>query len=174
MEEMLDVIDNRDETVGEATRTECHRDFLRHRVVQVFVFDPEGRIFVQKRTKTKDVFPGLYEASCSGHVQAGEAYAQAATRELAEELGITHQEHELKKIATFKLRASPENEIVQQFLLQCTCVGKLQKEEVESGEFVEWNEFLERVEANPKQFTPGTIAALERYEKNAAARTATD
>ena len=170
MEEMLDVIDNRDEVIGEATRAECHNDFLRHRAVQVFVFDMNGRIFVQKRTKTKDVFPGLYEASCSGHVQAGEAYSQAAVRELAEELGITHQEHELKKVAIFKLRASPENEIITQYVLQCKCVGTLQKEEVESGEFVEWNEFLERVESDPKQFTPATVAALERYEKNAAAR----
>ncbi len=164
MEEMLDVIDNRDEVLGEATRQECHEEFLRHRAVQIFVFDPQGRIFVQKRTKTKDVFPGLYEASCSGHVQAGEAYSQAAVRELAEELGITHQEHELKKLFIFKFRASPENEIVQQFSVQCDCVGKLQPEEVESGEFIEWNEFLSRVEANPKQFTPGTIAAVERYE----------
>lgn len=161
---MLDVIDNRDEVIGEATREECHRDFLRHRAVQIFVFDMNGRIFVQKRTKTKDAFPGLYEASCSGHVQAGESYLQAAVRELAEELGITHQEHELKQLFVFKFRANPENEIVKQFSLQCACVGKLQQEEVESGEFMTWDELLDRVQKHPGRFTPGFIAALERYE----------
>ncbi len=164
MEEVLDVVDNQDNVIGQATRKECHKQFLRHRTVQILVFDMQGRIFVQKRSRKKDVFPGLYEASCSGHVQAGEAYRQAAVRELAEELGITHQEHELKELFTFKLRAKPENEIITQFSLRCTCVGQLQKEEVESGEFIDWDELVQRIEKNPRQFTPGFVAAFERYE----------
>jgi len=164
MKEVLDVVDQNDTVIGQAEREECHKDFLRHRAIQVFVLDLRGRIFVQKRTKTKDVFPGLYEASCSGHVQAGEAYLQAAARELAEELGVTHKEHDLKELFTFKLRVKPEHEIVKQYIVQCECVGELQKEEVESGEFVDWEEFILRVEKNPKKFTPACIAALEKYE----------
>ena len=164
MKEVLDVIDVNDNVIGQAERGECHKNFLRHRAVQIFVFDPQGRIFVQKRSRKKDVFPGLFEASCSGHVQAGEAYRQAAARELAEELGITHAEHELKELFTFKLRAKPEHECITQYSLQCECVGELQKEEVESGEFLDWNEMIERVEDAPGAFTPGFVAALERYE----------
>ena len=174
MQEILDVIDANDNVIGQAARTECHKDFLRHRAVQIFVFDLQGRIFVQKRTKTKDAFPGLYEASCSGHVQAGEAYRQAAVRELAEELGISHTEHELKELFTFKLRAKPEHEVIKQFSLKCECVGELQKEEVESGKFMTWEEFLRRVEIQPKKFTPGCVAAIELYQNDATARTATD
>jgi isopentenyl-diphosphate delta-isomerase type 1 len=164
MQEVLDVIDANDDVVGQATRDECHAKFLRHRAVQIFVFDTNGRIFVQKRTKTKDVFPGLYEASCSGHVQTGEAYRQAAVRELAEELGITHQEHELKELFTFKLNANPEHEIVKQFKVQCDCVGILQPEEVESGDFMTWDELVQRAHQHPERFTPAFIAALELYE----------
>ncbi len=164
MKEVLDVVDANDNVVGQATREECHKQFLRHRAVQIFVFDLNGNIFVQKRSKKKDVFPSMYEASCSGHVQTGEAYRQAAVRELAEELGITHQEHELKELFTFKLQAKPEHEIILQFSLQCKCVGTLHKEEVESGTLMTWDEMLQRVEHQPKQFTPSFIAALERYE----------
>lgn len=162
--EVVDVIDDQDEVIGQATRAECHAQLLRHRVIQVFVFNPEGKIFVQKRTMTKAVFPGLYEASVSGHVQAGEAYKQAAVRELAEELGITHAEHDLKELFTFKLRAGPEHEIITQYQIQCECIGKLQKEEVESGKFMTWEELAQQVEKNPKKFNPGFIAAFERYE----------
>ncbi len=164
MVEVLDVVDVNDNVVGQATREECHKNMLRHRAVQIFVFDLDGKVFVQKRSKKKDAFPRMYEASCSGHVQSGEACRQAAVRELAEELGITHQEHELKEVFTFKLRAQPEHIIIAQYALQCECVGALQKEEVESGRFMAWDEMLHQVEQRPKQFTPGCIAALERYE----------
>jgi isopentenyl-diphosphate delta-isomerase len=164
MAEMLDVVDQSDNVVGQADRKECHKNFLRHRAVQIFVFDPAGSIFVQKRSRKKDVFPGLYEVSCSGHVHAGEAYTQAAVRELAEELGVTHREHELKELFTLKLSAKPEHEFIKQYILRCECVGRLQKEEVESGEFIAWEDLLVRVTSDPTQFTPATVAAIERYE----------
>jgi len=162
--EVLDIVDANDEVIGQADREECHANFLRHRAIQVFVFDPKGKIFVQKRSRKKDVFPGLFEASCSGHVQAGEAYRQAAVRELAEELGITHTEHELKELFTFKLNAKPEHEIVKQYSVQCDCIGKLQKEEVESGTFMTWESLVGKMEKNPRQFTPACVAAVERNE----------
>jgi isopentenyl-diphosphate delta-isomerase type 1 len=171
MEEMLDVIDADDNVIGRTTREECHKKLFRHRAIQVFVFDTTGRVFVQKRTKTKDAFPSLYEASISGHVKAGETYKNAAERELAEELGITHKKHELHELFSFKLRAKPEHEIIAQYSLQCECVGRLQKEEVESGEFLSWKEFVEQAQKKPKKFTPACIAALQLYlEKYATAR----
>jgi isopentenyl-diphosphate delta-isomerase type 1 len=174
MQEVLDVIDEHDEVVGRAPRSECHRKMLRHRAIQVFVFDEQGNIFVQRRSKSKDSYPGMLEASCAGHVQSGEAYRQAAARELAEELGITHREHELQELFRFKLRAAPEHELVAQFSIRCTCTGKLQKGEVESGGFVPWNEFVARLEKNPQEFTPATVAAVQLYQKDAGARTAAD
>ena len=165
--EMLDVVDENDEVIGQSERAECHQQMLRHRSVQIFVFNPEGKIFVAKRSKQKDVFPGFLEASCSGHVQAGEAYRQAAVRELAEELSVTHKEHDIKELFTFKLRAEPEHLIVKQFSVQCECVGELQKEEVESGQFMTWEDFVSRLEKNPKRFTPACAAAVEKYELTA-------
>ena len=47
-----------------------------------------GDLYVQKRTLTKDVYPGYYDVATGGVLQAGETYEQSAERELAEELGI--------------------------------------------------------------------------------------
>ena len=48
------------------------RDNLPHLVVAVLVRDPAGRIYVHRRTDTKDVFPGMHDCFAAGCVQAGE------------------------------------------------------------------------------------------------------
>ncbi|MFE7046167.1 NUDIX domain-containing protein, partial [Streptomyces atratus] len=47
-----------------------------------------GRILVHRRSEQVSRFPGLYEVEVGGAANVGESYEQAATRELAEELGI--------------------------------------------------------------------------------------
>src|ERR1700712_987182 len=88
MDEYFDVVNERDEPVGRALREEVHAQGLRHRAVLIFVFNAAGQLFLQKRSMTKDVSPGLWTVSCSGHVDAGEDYDAAARRELGEELGL--------------------------------------------------------------------------------------
>lgn len=88
-DELLIVVDKNDAVVGYKTRFECHHDAsLIHRTVGVVVFDDAGRILLQKRSHTKDMDPGLWGISAAGHVAKGQAYEEAAHRELQEELGI--------------------------------------------------------------------------------------
>ena len=73
--------------MGSAPRSVMRRDNLRHLVVAVLVRDSRGRIYVHRRTETKDVFPGLHDCFAAGCLQAGEAAEEAARREVAE-LGV--------------------------------------------------------------------------------------
>lgn len=86
--EWFDVVNGSDEVVGRAPRTVVHAQGLWHRAVHVLVFNAAGEVFLQKRSMTKDVAPGLWDSSCSGHLDAGEDYDAAAGRELREELGL--------------------------------------------------------------------------------------
>src|SRR5678815_1541150 len=86
--EYFDVVNERDEPINRALRADVHAHGWRHRAVHVLVFDQHGRVFLQKRSMTKDTSPGLWDSSCSGHLDAGEDYDAAAVRELAEEIGI--------------------------------------------------------------------------------------
>lgn len=89
-DELFTVVDEQDNEVGVRTRSECHGDpTLIHRTVGVAVFDSAGRLLLQKRSMTKDMEAGLWGISAAGHVGVGEAYEKAASRELAEELGIS-------------------------------------------------------------------------------------
>lgn len=87
-DELFDVVDEADQVVGQASRAEVHRQGLRHRAVHVLVFNKRGEVLLQQRSALKDVHPGLWDSSVSGHLDAGEDYPEAALRELAEEMGI--------------------------------------------------------------------------------------
>ncbi len=87
-DEWFDVVNVRDEVIGRETRRVVHATGLWHRAVHVLVFDRAGCVFLQKRSMTKDTSPGLWDSSCSGHLDAGEDYDVAAVRELGEEIGV--------------------------------------------------------------------------------------
>lgn len=87
--EIFDVVDDNDEVVATATRAEVHAQKLVHRAVHVFVFNKRGDLLLQKRSQLKDLCPGLWDSSVSGHLDSGEGYEAAAVRELEEEMGIS-------------------------------------------------------------------------------------
>ena len=87
-EEMTDLVDEDDRVIGRAPRSEVRRRNLLHRGVGVLCRNSAGDVYVHRRTDSKDVFPGMYDAFAGGMVASGESYEEAARRELAEELGV--------------------------------------------------------------------------------------
>lgn len=89
LSEIFDLVDIDDKVIGQATRRECNTNpALIHRAVFVLIYDKHNRLLWQKRSLAKDINPGMWVTSASGHVDAGESYQEAAVRELKEELGI--------------------------------------------------------------------------------------
>ena len=99
MAEYFDVITpNGRETGLWKTREAVHRDGDWHKSVHIWVY-AGGKFLFQKRKEDKDSFPGMWDAGCTGHVDAGETWRKAALRELAEELGLTVRHDRLEYIA---------------------------------------------------------------------------
>lgn len=65
-----------------------HATGLWHRAAHVWLFDGDGRLYLQRRAPDKDACPDCWDLSVGEHLRPGEAYEQAAHRGLAEELGI--------------------------------------------------------------------------------------
>jgi len=89
MDERFDVVDASDRVIGSAPRSEIHARGLLHRAVHLWLYDPAGRILLQRRSLTKDREPGKWTSSVSGHVNAGEEYDTAMLREIPEEIGVS-------------------------------------------------------------------------------------
>ncbi len=87
-DEAIQLVDARNRPCGSAPRALMRRFQFWHRATYVVVRNRRGDICVQRRTLTKEVFPGGLDLAAGGVVGAGEAVHVAARRELDEELGI--------------------------------------------------------------------------------------
>lgn len=59
-----------------------------HIVVHACVFNSKGEMLIQRRTDTKDSWPGMWDVTMGGSAVMGETSRMAAERELAEEVGL--------------------------------------------------------------------------------------
>jgi isopentenyldiphosphate isomerase len=132
--ELFIVVNEKDRFLEYRTRADCHKDkTLIHRTAGVAVFNKHGDVLVQKRSKTKDLYPGYFALSAAGHVSKGEKYKQAARREMFEEIGAIAPLILVDK----KLLFLPE-ETEYDTLYKTVYEGafNLNKDEVESVEFM--------------------------------------
>ena len=87
-------------------------------VAHLCLFDPEGRLLIQRRSPAKANYPGCWDLSAGGFVRSGESSAEAIVREAGEELGLQIDPRQLQFILCqpfscvlddfFFLRAEPE------------------------------------------------------------------
>lgn len=154
--EEFPVVDENDRVLGSAPRGKVHGDNLRHRAVHILLFNDEGEVYLQKRSRWKDRHPLLWDSSAAGHVDAGEDYDTAATRELREELGVNAA---LSRVV--KLPASAETG--QEFI--CLYEGRsngpfpFNTSEIETGKFFPPKVVAGWLKARPHDFAPGFVLA---------------
>jgi isopentenyldiphosphate isomerase len=131
-EEIFDVVNERDEVVGQNTRCEVHARGLWHRAVHVLVFNARGEAFLQKRSMKKDIAAGKWDSSASGHLDTGEDYDACAVREVREEIGLRLTQPLMR---LFKIDARKETGWEFCWIYRCESEGpfQLHPDEIETG-----------------------------------------
>jgi isopentenyldiphosphate isomerase len=163
-DELFDLVDERDVVIGTVRRGDAHRDpSLIHRSVQILVFDDAGRVLLQLRSARKDLFPGYYCASASGHVAAGERYDASASRETMEELGIAP---ELRTLGVMLVRSAYETEMTALYTARSEGPFRFHPTETDGGRFFTPRELRATREWLP--MTPALLAALDELERRQA------
>ena len=158
-DEIVAIGNDQNRVVGETSRRDMRARRLPHRATYVLVFNSSGELFVQKRTMTKDVFPGYYDTAAGGVVLAGESYLTGALREVEEEMGIRG----VALRSLFEFCYQDERSIVWGAAFSCVYDGDLvlQEEEVAGGVFMRIPDVLREIETKP--YTPDGSYVIRRY-----------
>ena len=160
--ELFQVVDENDEATGAAPRSEVHGNNLRHRAVHVFIFNRQGELFLQKRSRWKDRHPLLWDSSAAGHVDAGEDYDETAVRELQEELGVVAR---LTRVVKLPCTEQTGWEFIWLYRGEHDGPFQLSPSEIEHGEFFPV-EIVDRwTKARPHEFAPGFLECWEKFRQ---------
>lgn len=163
-EEIIYVVNEKDQFVRKATRKEVRENALLHRAARVIIINNENKFLIQKRSKTKDINPGLWDMGIAETVSEGDSYESTAMRGLLEELGIIRLSNiQMMHSVIFKLKYISQNHNVLCKVYLLTYSGKieLQAEEVDEAGFATSAEIKLLIEN--KQFSPVGKIVFEKY-----------
>ncbi|MEE9332773.1 MAG: NUDIX domain-containing protein [Granulosicoccaceae bacterium] len=151
---MLDIVNEADEVVAHATRDAVHAGNHLHRATHMVLQNSSAEVFVQLRSLSKDMHPGLWDTSAAGHVDAGESYIDCAVRELQEELGVqvlADQLHEFMRVAP-----SEDNgyEFVRVYWVNSDAPITLEAKEIDDGRWMSASALDNWLAESPGDFTP--------------------
>jgi isopentenyldiphosphate isomerase len=139
-------------------------DFYKYNIIfrasSLILLNDEGNILLQKRSKSKKWFPGLYDFSVSGVVNGSESYEECMIREIKEEIGIN-----LKFNFLFKLTPSEKNDRSFHAVF-IACTNQKLYPDINEIELIKWisKEKLQKdIIKNYKKFTPQLIFCLNKY-----------
>ena len=141
-------------------RSVMRRDNLIHGVASVVVRDSRGRVYVHRRTETKDVYPGDHDAFISGCMQFGESPEDCAQRELAEELGVTGVT--LTPVLTTMYEDARTRQVAFVFLTWYDGPIAHQPEEISWGGWMTVDELRAKLMDPTWRFVPDGRALLQR------------
>ena len=160
-EEIVVIVDEQDHPIGAVTRKIMRQQRLIHRASYILVFNTAGELFIQKRSRSKDIYPGYWDLAAGGVVLAGESYEESAKRELREELGISG----VKLRPLFDQYYEDAGNRVWGRIFACTSNGPfiLQEEEIDYGRFIGLGEIAQLNEVEP--VTPDGMVLLQRLPR---------
>jgi isopentenyl-diphosphate Delta-isomerase len=87
--EALILVDECDREVGHMSKALCHEGpGVLHRAFSLLIFNPAGELLLQRRARTKRLWPLYWSNSVCSHPRRSEPMESATHRRLHEELGI--------------------------------------------------------------------------------------
>lgn len=165
-EEYLEFVDENDQALGTELRHVIHEKGLRHRAAHIFVFDSRGRLFLQKRSRFKDMNPSQWDSSAAGHVDPGESYDACIVRELQEELGV-HLDAAPEPVLYHPACDETGQEFVWLFQATIDVELTLDPQEIETGGWFAPCDVDRWLEASPQEFASSFVLLWRLFSKKA-------
>lgn len=164
---LIQIVDENDNPVGQASIEEAQSKGLHHRIVRVIVESEDGTaLLLQKRSTSMTTYPDCWDQSVGGHVDAGESYEEAAKRELYEELGVRA---EIEEIGSYVTDSNFGSKILNRFnkvyrtVIPADTFIKPQDDEVSEVEWIGVKDLDDFINNNPDKITDGLQYIWTKY-----------
>lgn len=161
--EIIDIFDEEGVYQGMISREEAEAENHTTQNVIIFLFNQEGKVWVQLRSKSKKHFPGRWDPTACGGIHGWESPEQAAKREVLEETGL---EVELIKAETF-LNVYIGDNGETRTRISHEYIGYTEDAPISDGvevdEFKLWEpgELKKDIRSNPEKYVPPLLRELE-------------
>jgi len=150
-DEYLDLVDNNDIVVGRKKRSEVYAEHLsNYRVVNAFLVNSENKIWIPRRTETKSIFPLCLDFSLGEHVESGEAYKQAFTRGLQEELNLDINKVKYRELGKLTPRKDSVSSFMEVYEIQSDEIPNYNKDDFIEFYWLSPEELFQRLESGEK------------------------
>jgi len=169
-EELVVLVNEKDEKVGLMPKMEAHEKALLHRAFSVFVFNDENELLLQQRALDKYHSPGLWTNTCCSHQRDGESNIAAGKRRLIEEMGFVTN---LKEVMSFIYKASFDNGLTEHefdHIMVGTFNGspKINPKEVANWKWMPLEDVKNDIEKNPENYTAWFRIIFEKFYQHLA------
>lgn len=163
-EELVILVDEKDNKLGLMPKTEAHKKGLLHRAISVFIFDSDGKWLLQQRALTKYHSAGLWTNTCCTHPLPNESNIDAANRRLRQEMGM---QCPLKEIFSFTYNEALDSELTEYefdhvFVGITNYIPRINPKEVAGYKYVQYSELIQDIKKNPTHYTVWFKKIIER------------
>ena len=165
-EELVILVNKKDEPLGVMEKMEAHRKAALHRAFSVFIFNSKGEMLLQQRALSKYHSGGLWTNACCSHPRPGEETEAAAQRRLQEEMGFGTN---LKKIFDFVYKTEFDNGLTEfefdhVFTGEYNGLIKLNPDEASDYCFKDLHEIRQSLLTHPQHYTAWFHLAFSKVE----------
>jgi isopentenyl-diphosphate delta-isomerase len=154
-EEMVILVNEKDEQIGLMPKMEAHEKAILHRAFSIFIFNDNDELMLQQRALHKYHSPGLWTNTCCSHQRDGESSLEAGKRRLQEEMGFVTP---LKETTSFIYKAPFDNGLTEHEL-DHVMVGryndkpKINTDEVHAWKWMPLEDVKKDIKSNPGIYT---------------------
>jgi isopentenyl-diphosphate Delta-isomerase len=155
--EALILVDETDREVGHLSKAKCHDgQGVLHRAFSLLIFNDEGELLLQQRSRQKRLWPMYWSNSCCSHPRHAESMETAIHRRLYEELGLSCPLHFLFKFqyqAQFE-SAGSEQELCSVFIGRSGAAVTVDPNEIHAWRWVRPEALQAELAGSADKFTP--------------------
>ena len=169
-EEMVVLLDPLGRSAGLAPKATVHQASTPlHLAFSCYLFDPQDRLLMTRRSSVKRTFPGVWTNTVCGHPAPGESAEAAALRRVADELGLAIAPPRLV-LPGFRYRAAmdgiEEHEWCPVLVGRVSAAARVHPDpaEVDDIRWAPWAELVAMVAADPAVVSPWCAAQVRALD----------